>query len=238
MIINLISNPRNISTAFMYSFAQRSDTTVVDEPFYAYYLEVSGVDHPGREDTLKIMPRDLATIRDDIQKEAPKTPVYFIKNMAHHLIEADFSFIKAYKNLFLIRNPYQLIASFAQNIAQPSMQDIGLARQYELYHMLSEEQNSPPLILDSGELLKDPEKVLSLLCQKLDIPFEKSMLNWEAGPRPEDGAWAPYWYANVHQSTGFSKQKTSSRQLPENCLPLYEEARPLYEKLYEHSIRL
>ena len=37
MIINLISGPRNISTALMYSFAQRSDCQVWDEPFYANY---------------------------------------------------------------------------------------------------------------------------------------------------------------------------------------------------------
>jgi len=35
--INLWSSPRNVSTALMYSFAQRLDTTVVDEPLYAYY---------------------------------------------------------------------------------------------------------------------------------------------------------------------------------------------------------
>ena len=39
--ICLWSGPRNISTALMYSFAQRSDTIVYDEPFYAYYLKNS-----------------------------------------------------------------------------------------------------------------------------------------------------------------------------------------------------
>ena len=38
MIINLISGPRNVSTALMYSFAQRNDTNYYDEPFYGYYL--------------------------------------------------------------------------------------------------------------------------------------------------------------------------------------------------------
>ena len=48
-IINLWSSPRNISTALMYSFAQRPDTTVVDEPLYAYYLANTNSEakHPG-----------------------------------------------------------------------------------------------------------------------------------------------------------------------------------------------
>ena len=36
--ICLWSGPRNISTALMYSFAQRDDTAVYDEPLYAHYL--------------------------------------------------------------------------------------------------------------------------------------------------------------------------------------------------------
>ena len=51
-IICLWSCPRNVSTALMYSFAQRKDTIVFDEPLYAYYLSVTGANHPGREDVL------------------------------------------------------------------------------------------------------------------------------------------------------------------------------------------
>ena len=49
-IINLISGPRNLSTALMYSFSQRPDTVVIDEPFYAHYLVTTGIDHPSRKD--------------------------------------------------------------------------------------------------------------------------------------------------------------------------------------------
>ena len=43
------SGPRNVSTAFMRSWGNREDTLVVDEPFYAHYLDYTGLDHPGRE---------------------------------------------------------------------------------------------------------------------------------------------------------------------------------------------
>ena len=43
------SGPRNISTALMRSWSSRSDTFVSDEPFYAYYLKETGLNHPMAE---------------------------------------------------------------------------------------------------------------------------------------------------------------------------------------------
>ena len=47
--ICLWSGPRNVSTALMYAFAQRSDTHVIDEPLYAHYLHNTdrATAHPG-----------------------------------------------------------------------------------------------------------------------------------------------------------------------------------------------
>ena len=47
------SGPRNVSTAFMYSFAQREDTIVVDEPLYGHYLRISGAKHPGHHEIMQ-----------------------------------------------------------------------------------------------------------------------------------------------------------------------------------------
>lgn len=236
MIINLISSPRNISTAFMYSFAQREDTTVVDEPFYAYYLQKTGIWHPGREETLASMPSELPLVLEGIQQQAQTAEVLFLKNMAHHLIEMDVSFLTKMTNLFLIRNPKQLIASFAQVIEHPTMQDIGAKRQQELYQYLLD-SGQKAIVLDSGELLKNPEKVVRQTCEALGISFSLNMLQWKAGARPEDGAWATHWYKNVHASTGFQKQKTSERTLPAHCTALYEAAKPYYDTLFEQSIK-
>ena len=37
-VIDLISSPRNLSTALILSFAQRKDTSVMDKLFYGNYL--------------------------------------------------------------------------------------------------------------------------------------------------------------------------------------------------------
>lgn len=234
--IHLISSPRNISTAFMYSFANRSDTKVVDEPFYAYYLDLTGKDHPEKEATLASMPKDPQTVIHNCLQGKYESEIVFFKNMAHHIIGMELSFLNDLDNLFLIRDPKQLIASFAQVISNPTMEDIGSKRQFELFNHLSN-IGKQPIVVDSNELLKDPEKVLKELCNRLDISFNENMLKWSKGPIKEDGVWASYWYKNVHETTGFSKQTTSTRELADELLPLYESAKPYYDHLYKHAIK-
>lgn len=233
--INIISSPRNISTALMYSFAHRTDTEVVDEPFYAVYFTKTGIVHPGREEVL----HHQLQKEEDVLKDLFSThsnPVFFIKNMAHHLEVLDHFPFEQCENIFLIRNPKQIIASYAQVIDRPVMRDIGIEYQYNLFEKLKA-SGQEPIVLDSGLLLENPETVLTKLCGKLKIPFEKSMLNWPAGPKPYDGVWAPHWYANVHKSTGFEKQQSSERPLPEDLIPLYNEAKDYYEKLVPFALR-
>ncbi len=235
--IHLISGPRNISTALMYSFGNRRDMSIVDEPLYAYYLSMHpDIDHPGREEILTSQSQSLDELLSNVIFGTYDTDNLFIKNMAHHLDGVDWSFLSELTNVFLIRNPRQLIASFAQVIPNPTMLDIGIELEYQIYKYLIE-KGQKCIVLDSNEVLKNPKKVLNLLCSSLDLPFLDSMLNWAAGPRSEDGIWARYWYKNVHQSIGFSKQKTSDRPFPDRLSPLLEKAQEYYDLLYIHSIK-
>jgi hypothetical protein len=167
-----------------------------------------------------------------------KTPVLFLKDMAHHLIDMDLSFLDKVTNLFLIRNPNQLIASFAEVIHTPTLEDIGLEHEWKLFQEISQTNGKPPVVLDSGDLLVDPERVLPELCRALDLPIDMSMASWKAGARHEDGSWAKYWYKGVHSSTGFARRASSTRPLPDHCRPLYDEALPYYQKLSEFAIKL
>ncbi len=232
--LHLISGPRNISTALMYSFAQRSDTQVVDEPFYALYFSKTDVDHPGKAEVLNTQSSSEEKVKGEIFKKHSK-PVYFIKNMAHHIeVMEDKSFLSKCINIFLIRNPRQIIASYAQVIEKPVMRDIGIEYEWELFKKLDDPKS---IVLDSGLLLQNPESVLKQVCDRAGIPFEKQMLTWTAGPKSYDGVWAPHWYANVHKSTGFEKQPTSERALPEHLKPLADQADEYYQLLLQHAIK-
>jgi hypothetical protein len=232
--LHLISGPRNISTALMYSFAQRSDTLVVDEPFYAMYFSKTDVDHPGKADVLKAQSGDEEKVKSEVFSKHSK-PVYFIKNMAHHIeVMGDRHFLSKCINIFLIRNPKQIIASYAQVIEKPVMRDIGIEYEWKLFDELNDPKS---IVLDSGLLLENPESVLKQVCERAGIAFEKQMLTWQSGQKPYDGIWAPHWYANVHKSSGFEKQQTSERALPDQLKPLAEQADVYYKKLLQHAIR-
>ena len=228
------SNPRNISTALMYSFAQRNDTQVVDEPLYAHYLSITGKDHPGAKEVLASQDNNGERVVKKVILGKYDKPVAVFKNMAHHFINLSPDFLDDVINVFLIRNPAQLIASYHQVIQNPTLSDIGLDKQMEIYQLI---QNDKSIVLDSGELLANPKKILKKFCEMVDLPFDQKMLTWKAGPRPEDGVWAKHWYANVHKSRGFAKQATSNRPFPPHLIDLLKEAQPIYNQFYNLAIK-
>lgn len=234
--INLWSGPRNVSTALMYSFAQRPDTTVVDEPLYGHYLRVADAVHPGMDEVMAAMDCDgERVVRTVILGQCP-TPVIFFKQMAHHLVELDRGFLAETVNLLLIRDPVQMLPSLAHNLPHPNLRDTGLAIQHELYdQLLALGQDLP--ILDSKELLRNPASVLAQLCQRVGIPFTDRMLHWQPGARPEDGVWAKYWYSSVHGSRGFEPYRAKQEPFPPRLLPLLAECKPHYAYLAARAIK-
>lgn len=235
MVIHLISGPRNVSTAFMYSFAQRPDTKVMDEPFYAVYLKLTGVNHPGRDEILQSLDQDSEKVFSLIQQQEQVLGNVFVKNMGHHLQGFDFDKIKDYRNVFLIREPGQMLYSYAKVREQPNLNDIGLKHQAELFSWL-QEQGKQPLVIDGNDLRQNPAKILKKLCDQLNLPFYEAMLSWKPGPRAEDGCWAPYWYANVHQSTGFIPPDSAVNALPGNLEELKQASLPYYNFLKNHAV--
>jgi Sulfotransferase domain len=234
--ICLWSCPRNISTAMMYSFIQRPDTTAVDEPMYAHYLKTLNANHPGRDEVLHAQENDGEKVIAQIIMGNYTTPVVFFKQMTHHLLHVNTSFLQHTQNIIFIRNPAQIIASYAQVIPNVSLHDTGIEYQQNLFDHLTKNK-WPCIILDSGELLKNPEAMLKKLCTRVGIEFFKDMLHWPAGPKKEDGIWAKYWYANVHKTTGFELQQTSKRPLPPHLEPLYHESKKYYDNLFQYSLK-
>jgi hypothetical protein len=221
----------------MYSFAQLSGIRVVDEPLYGHYLRVSGAEHPGRDDILSAMNCDGdAVIRDLMSRQdSDDSRVLFVKHMAHHLVDLDLGFLRSTRNIFLIRDPREMLPSLIIQLPQATLADTGLRRQWELFSGLVSEDKQP-VILDSRELLLNPEKILRELCTRLVVDFDPGMLAWGAGARAEDGVWAPHWYHAVHKSTGFAAYEMKSG-FPDHLRALLDECCPYYEKLFQHALR-
>ena len=220
----------------MYSFGNRGDCTIIDEPLYAYYLDKTGIDHPGREEVLISMSTDHVKVINEVLMGSYSTPLLFIKNMAHHIYEIDPEFLLKLDNIFLIRNTNSVVNSIAKIIDNPGMLDIGIKKEWELFEYLSG-SGSTPVVIDSDLLLEDPGSVLKKVCEKLDIEFKSQMLKWEAGPREADGVWARYWYLSTHKSTGFGTVKKTPLNIPEKLNALCEEADLYYRKMLKFAIQ-
>jgi len=233
--INCWSGPRNISTALMYSFRQRSDTTVVDEPLYAHYLRVTGRSHPGRGEVLRTQNPDGRSVVADLILGDFDAPVVFFKQMAHHLVDLDRSFLDECQNILLTRHPAEMIASFAVNVPDVTLADTGLTQLVELLDAILDAGNEP-VVIDSRVLLDDPAGVLADVCNRIGINFEEAMLSWPAGPKPEDGSWGEHWYHGVRRSTGFAPYSAKNLVLPPELEPVLTAAMPLYKRLAAHAV--
>jgi len=230
------SGPRTVSTALMRSFGNRADAAVVDEPLYGYYLARTGIDHPGRDAIIASMSCDWQEVLTALAHDPlpAERSVCYQKHMTHHLLpEVDRGALAGLQHAFLIRDPRQLLASYARVRSQPVLADLGLPQQAEIFRAFG----GP--VIDSADILRGPAAALEALCAALGIGFDPAMLSWPAGPRPTDGVWAQYWYDSVWRSTGFGPARApGTSALPPELEPLAAACMPYYEELAACRIRV
>jgi hypothetical protein len=231
------SGPRTVSTALMRAWENRPDTVVADEPLYSFYLAATGLDHPGRDEVIASQPLDWRAVLRELTTGPlpPGVTIYYQKHMTHHLLPwVDRSALAGLRHAFLIRDPRSLLASYARVRSAPTLADLGLRQQAEIF----EEFGGP--VLDSADLLAAPEPALRALCAALGVPFSAAMLSWPPGPRASDGVWAPYWYDSVRRSTGFVPVTgpVTPRDLDPALEPLLEECMPYYGKLRKNILNV
>ena len=223
------SGPRNISTAMMRAWENRPDTVVVDEPFYAAFLARTGLDHPARDEVIASQPTDVDQVVAGLLTPLPDgVSVHYAKHMTHHLAPGqDLAWARDFRNVLLIRDPAEVVASYVKSRESCEPDDIGLRQQVDLLDQLDEQ----PPVIDAADFLHRPETHLRWLCDWLGIPFTDAMLTWPAGPRDSDGVWAPHWYDAVRASTGFAPYRPREIDLDEHDAAVALACRPAYERL-------
>jgi hypothetical protein len=235
------SGPRNVSTAMMRAFGARADCAVSDEPFYAAYLAVTGLDHPMREQVIASQPTDWRAVASAMLGPAPGgKAIWYQKHMTHHMLpEFGRDWTDGVSNAFLIRAPQAVLASYARKRPGPlGLDEIGLPAQLTLFERAADRLGRAPPVLDGRDVQADPRGALGALCAALGLAFDASMLAWPSGQRDSDGVWAPAWYAEVERSTGFAPPAAEPRfdDLPDSLKSIAEAARPLYERLARHKL--
>lgn len=237
MRIAMWSGPRNLSTAMMYSFGARSDCAVVDEPFYSAYLTRTGLDHPMRDDIIASQPSDPKDVIANLLGSIPgNKPHFYQKHMTQHMIDqVPRDWITEVTNVFLIRHPARVAASFSAKYDKPTLDDIGFTQQVDLYEQLKA-QGQSAVVLDSADIRRNPELMLRKLCHAIDLAWDPGMLSWPEGGHPDDGVWAPHWYGAVHRSTGFAPAEGDLPDLTEDQAALAKAAMPYYLTLREVAL--
>ncbi len=238
--IAMWSGPRNISTAMMRSFENRPDTTVVDEPLYAAYLAATGIDHPMGSEIIAAGETDWRKVVESLFGPVPGgRRVFYQKHMTHHMIDGfGRRWLDDIINVFLIRRPESVLASYRAKRDTVSLRDIGFIEQAELFDRVADRQGVAPPVIDAADVLADPRKVLEKLCAAIGISFDDHMLSWPAGRRDSDGVWAEHWYAAVERSTGFAEPRSEVpyEELSDELRRIADAARPLYQRLAQYRI--
>ncbi len=232
--IAMWSGPRNISTAMMRSWENRSDTIVVDEPLYGPYLYHTQKQHPMFKEIIKQQGQNEENIIKHLTQDSlPQGKnLYYQKHMCHHILEDyDINWITSLTNIFLIRDPRYVLASYLKKHRLPTPEDLGYPQQLRLYNHIKKHTGVTPLVLDSKSILKDPQSMLQLICDFCSISFDENMLSWKEGYRDSDGIWAPHWYNRVIESTEFSKYQEKNICLSKAQEKIVNDCQPYYSEL-------
>jgi len=236
--IAMWSGPRNISTAMMRAWGNRTDTFVVDEPFYAFYLNATGKKHPGANEVVAAGETDwrkvVAQLTGPVQNGKP---IFFQKQMTHHLLpEVDREWLVAMTNCFLIRNPRDVILSYVKKQGEPALENLGFVQQAEIFDWVRLRTGATPPVIDARDVLENPKRILGRLCEAIGIEFSESMLSWPSGLRETDGIWAKHWYDEVVRSTSFQPYRPKDEPVPQRLCEIHERCRVCYERLYESRL--
>ena len=231
--------PRTISTAIMRAWENRPDTVVSDEPFYAHFLQATGMDHPGRDDIIASYEADWRIVARNLTEDPlPEgAAIWYQKHMAHHMLDhISLDWVGKLTNCFLIRAPAEVITSYIKVRSQPTLMDLGFPQLLRLFEAVRRQSGSIPPVIDSQDVLKDPRGTLALLCEAVSVPFSERMLSWSPGRRDSDGVWAPYWYAAVERSTGFAPYRPKDETPPLHLEDLLAQAQEIYQELYRFRL--
>ena len=216
----------------MRSWSSRADTRVIDEPFYAHYLQCTGYDHPGAREIIDHYETDWRLVIDHLLAKGTGEGIFYQKHMTQHMLEhIERSWLLKVSNCFLIRDPARMLKSFAKVIPCPQLDQTGLPQQLELFNMVRQASGIAPPVIRARDVLLNPEASLRQLCRALDVPYDPAMLSWRAGAHSSDGIWARHWYGSVERSTGFAPYREDDAPLPAHMQGLLDECQSIYEQM-------
>ncbi|MEL7255260.1 MAG: sulfotransferase family protein, partial [Pseudomonadota bacterium] len=119
--------------------------------------------------------------------------------------------------------------------------EVGFPEQRALFDLLTALNGSPPPVIDSDDLLDDPEGMTDAFSKGVGIPYMPDALSWEPGGDPSEHSWwdGGSFHANLAQSTGLTRQVRKYidiNEAPARVRQVYRRMIPHYDHLHAHRI--
>lgn len=241
-ILVLWATPRSTSTAFEWMMRQRGDMFCFHEPFGEWWYEGEGALWPRlRPDSPRKPGLTFETVWDRIKAKARKGPV-FSKDFPHY-IENYWTdeFLDHFNHSFLIRDAAKVVTSVQKRWPDVHLKELAFLEQRTLFDRLADKMGQAPPVIDSDDLLENPEGIVSAYCDAVDIPFIREALTW--APGANTGAYSWYdggsWHEKLKGSTGLHPQTPGFIDIdaaPDYAKSLYEQVLPHYEHLHQYRL--
>ncbi|MEM8813300.1 MAG: sulfotransferase family protein [Pseudomonadota bacterium] len=240
-IVILWSTPRTTSTAFEWMMRMRGDMACFHEPFGEAWYKGDDARWPRlKSDSPRIPGLTLQSVLDRMSSVAKEKPV-FSKDMPHYITHlVDDAFLDHFTHSFLIRDPAKSIPSIYKRGPDWDLKEFGFEDHRWMFDRVSRYLGHTPPVIDSDDLLENPEDVVEAWCEAVGIPFIPEALHWEPGARPEvswydDGSW----HDSLKNSDGLKPQPRTYGSVEEaepHVKQTYEQALPHYSHLYSHRL--
>ncbi|UWQ17049.1 sulfotransferase family protein [Jannaschia sp. M317] len=243
-IVALWAIPRSTSTAFEWMMRQRGDLDCLHEPFGEAWYQGEDPFWPRFTTSDKTTQGlTIESVWDNIQARAENGPV-FLKDFPHYVNHMwTPAFLSKFTHAFLIRDPAKTISSVYNKWPDFDELEVGFPEQRALFDLLTALNSTPPPVIDSDDLLEDPETMVKAFCEAVDIPFIPEALSWEPGADTGDYSWwdGGSFHANLRASTGLKPQMrryVEVAEAPDRVRRVHRRMKPHYDHLYQYRITL
>ncbi|MDC1288390.1 sulfotransferase family protein, partial [Gammaproteobacteria bacterium] len=181
-ILVLWATPRSTSTAFEWMMRMRADMTCFHEPFGEAWYQGEEARWPRiKPDS----PRIAGLTFDSVWQEmlaAAKTGPVFSKDFPHYIEHLWTDELLAHFNhSFLIRDPAKVATSMYNNWPDFVLKEMAFVEQRTLFDRLCDDLGEAPPVIDSDDLLENPQGIVEAYCDAVGIPYIEEALSWEPG---------------------------------------------------------
>ena len=184
----------------------------------------------------------LESVWSDIQTSADKGPV-FLKDFPHYInLLWTPDFLSHFTHAFLIRDPAKTISSMFDKWPDFDELEVGFPEQRALFDLLTALNGTLPPVIDSDDLLENPDRMVEAFCDAVGISFIPEAMTWEPGGDPSAHSWwdGGSFHANLAQSTGLTPQErryVEVAEAPERVRRVHRRMKPHYDHLYQQRIK-